>query len=210
MNGKKILKIVLIVILVLVVLFLANIIRKVIILRDLEDKISKYDLKNNYNIIATSEQDNGQKTKMNFYKKDNKELSVLETEVNGNNAKISWYNNGERIDTFYEGVDYKRVEIDASFMPKLETYNIFESTFGGDKNIFIKSMTLKISSTKIDDNECYLIKLGTDKYYVEKDTGLVINIVAYGMRASKTYEFDNVADEIFIEPDISQYTLVKN
>ena len=43
--------------------------------------------------------------------------------------------------------------------------------------------------------------------YIEKDTGLFVKNIQNGVTTEKEYTFDNVDDAIFIEPDISQYTL---
>ena len=209
MKGKKVLKIVLIVALVLIALFLANTIRKVIILKDLKDKISKYEF-SNFHLSINSEYDyDGHKSKLDYYKKDNKELSIMELEINGSKSKVSWYNNGERIDTFYEGADFKNVEIDSENMTRIYPFSIFEGTLGGDNDLFIKSISLKINSTKINDKDCYLMRLGEEKYYFEKDTGLVIYVEAQNAKSNRIYEFNTITDEIFTEPDISQYTLIK-
>ena len=47
--------------------------------------------------------------------------------------------------------------------------------------------------------------------YIDKDTGLVLKIKAIDIinEIEYEYEFNNVDDEIFVEPDISQYTLIE-
>ena len=45
------------------------------------------------------------------------------------------------------------------------------------------------------------------KTYIEKDTGLFVKEIQKESSNEKEYEFDNVDDSIFVEPDISQYTL---
>ena len=52
-------------------------------------------------------------------------------------------------------------------------------------------------------------KQGTNntEYYIEKETGLVIKTIIDDTTATREYEFDNVDDQIFVEPDVSQYTL---
>ena len=46
-----------------------------------------------------------------------------------------------------------------------------------------------------------------EKTYIEKDTGLLTKSMVAGVTSERSYEFDNVDDSIFVEPDISQYTL---
>ena len=43
--------------------------------------------------------------------------------------------------------------------------------------------------------------------YIEKDTGLFVKSTDGNTLTEKEYKFDNVEDTIFIEPDISEYTL---
>ena len=212
MKGSKIIKIILIVILVLVVLFLANTIRKFIIVKDLQNKISKYISSNNFYMIVESDNTiNGKKGKTEYYKKDDKELLIMYMSLDSGDAKISSYNNGKRIDTFTEGPDYKRADIDSNFTSKVSIVNGIEDT-GTDLNTFLACIIgLRISRTKYNDIDCYLVKLGKDEYYIEKDTGLLLKSLVNDTRTYtyRTYEFDTVTDEIFIEPDISEYEIVK-
>ena len=50
---------------------------------------------------------------------------------------------------------------------------------------------------------------GSDKneVYLDKDTGLCMKMVIDSETYEREYEFDNVSDDIFVEPDINQYTL---
>ena len=52
---------------------------------------------------------------------------------------------------------------------------------------------------------------GTEKneIYVDKDTGLVIFKNTDGELTEKEYEFNNVEDSIFIEPNIGEYKLIE-
>ena len=113
----------------------------------------------------------GQKGKVEYYKKDKKELYIMETTLNEKNAKLSSYNNGERIDVFYEGPDYKNAEIDSDFISKIELHNGIDYT-GSDLNTFLTCLmgVIKINSTKYNDIDCYLVTLGgKEKYYIEKE-----------------------------------------
>ena len=44
-------------------------------------------------------------------------------------------------------------------------------------------------------------------FIFEKDTGLLIKTIEAERTTEREYEFNNVDDSIFTEPDISQYTL---
>ena len=44
--------------------------------------------------------------------------------------------------------------------------------------------------------------------YIEKETGLCLKSTIMNQTSVMEYEFDNVTDEIFTEPDMSLYELV--
>ena len=46
--------------------------------------------------------------------------------------------------------------------------------------------------------------------YIDKDTGLSVKNEIDKIVTEREYEFNNVEDSIFVEPDISQYTLKEN
>lgn len=54
-------------------------------------------------------------------------------------------------------------------------------------------------------NEVLWLGLGKNVIYIEKDTELMIRKDTDSLIVENMYEFNNVNDEIFIEPDISQY-----
>ena len=43
--------------------------------------------------------------------------------------------------------------------------------------------------------------------YIDKETGLFVKTTQNGTTTEREYEFNNVQDSIFIEPDIGQYKL---
>ena len=79
---------------------------------------------------------------------------------------------------------------------------------------------LKITLIKVNDYKCYSINdflspynlmwEHKNEYDIEKETGLVRKAVLDEQNVTREYEFENVDDSIFIEPDISQYTLKEN
>ena len=52
-----------------------------------------------------------------------------------------------------------------------------------------------------------LMAVGKNEYYINKQTGLLVKSVINDIIAQREYEFDNIDDSIFIEPDINQYTI---
>lgn len=126
------------------------------------------------------------------------------------------YDSGTRIDTFTETKDSKTVKLNsASSMVGAQIIDVFQTD--NLWQTFLYSIPARIKTTKIEEKNCYAIKnylspyllYGTNntEYYIEKETGLVIKTIIDDTTATREYEFDNVDDQIFVEPDVSQYTL---
>lgn len=47
----------------------------------------------------------------------------------------------------------------------------------------------------------------SNQIYIDKETGLLVKTFETGIVNEREYEFDKVDDNIFKEPDISQYTI---
>jgi hypothetical protein len=216
MNKKKIFKILGIILLIIVVIFLIHTIRNYIIITDLQNKIAKYSDSTNYYIKSVATKSDGTVVTMEYYKKDNKEVSFLERNLNGEISKISMYNNGERTDTFIETSESKVAQLDSDNIMTINFYNFLETE--NNWQTLLGSISARIKSTNYNGKECYVIKgLSSSVFlisegqetYIEKDTGLLVKTTGDGV-TEREYEFDNVDDSIFVEPDISQYTLKEN
>ena len=139
----------------------------------------------------------------------------MEREINGTKAKISMYNNGERIDTFTETEDAKKVKLNSAKIMEYSVYNVLKT----DSNwqTFVYSFLARVKSVNYNNKECYSISNYLSPYYldisekneiyIEKDTGLMLKQISKSKTNIREYEFDNVEESIFAEPDISQYTL---
>lgn len=214
MKKKKILKIVLILIAVLVVIVGIHTIRNYIIITDLQNKISQYKNSSNYHIRSVANENNGTIVKMDYYKKGNRQVVFLERILNGESNKITMYNNGERTDTFTVTKDSKIAKLNSGTTIAINIYNHLET----DNNwqTFLSSINSKIKSIKYNGKKCYAIKgfmsstsLTSDgaETYIDEETGLFVKTVEHETVNEREYEFDNVEDSIFVEPDIGQYTL---
>ena len=209
MSGKKVLKIILIVILVALALFFINTFRKFMIIKDLQTKISEYSSSTNFHLkTIQNPMDNGKEGSIDYYKKDNKEVTILETISEEKPVKVSWYNNGERTDAFFEFAEPKSAQLDTDYISTVHIFNNLETE--NDFQTFLLSMIVKIKSAKYNDKECYIIKFENEQYYIDKETGLLLKNISNNVNVDREYEFNNVSDEIFIEPDIGQYQLIKN
>lgn len=214
MKMKKVLKILAILIVILIILVLIHTIKNYVIVTDLQDKISQYVNSSNYYIKSVATENNGTIVTMEYYKKDNKQVVFLERNLNGEISKISIYNNGERIDTFWNNKENKLAEIDSDTIMSVNIYNGLETD--NKWQTFLSCITSNIKSVNYNGKECYRIKgfmsatsliSETTETYIEKDTGLFVKSTDSQTLTEKEYKFDNVDDTIFIEPDISEYTL---
>lgn len=216
MNKKKILKIVGIILLIIIIIFLAHTISNYVIIKDLQNKIAKYSNSTNYHIKSIATEENGTIVTMEYYKKDEKQALFMERNLNGEISKTLMYNNGKRTDSFIETQNEKIAHLDSGTMMSISIYNQLET----DNNwqTFLSSIFTKIKSTKYEEKDCYVITgflsntSLTEKeteIFIDKETGLVLQVKQNGIITEKEYEFDNVDSSIFVEPDISQYTLKK-
>ena len=214
MKKKKILKIVLIIIAVLIALFIVHTVRNYVIITNLQNKVSEYQDSTNYHIKSVTTEINGTVITMEYYRKDNKEALFLENNLNGEISKVSVYNNGERVNTFFDTKENKVAELNSGRMMSVHIVSYIETA--NNWHTFFESMRTNIKSTEYNGKECYIIKGFLSIYsqgfevgetYIEKDTGLFVKTIENGRIGEREYEFDKVEDYIFIEPDISQYKL---
>ena len=93
MKGRKILKIVGVVILVIIVLFLIYSFRNYSIISKLQKEVAKYENSNNFHIHMETKQNDQISLISDYYKKDNKQVTILErSNEDGETTKISFYN----------------------------------------------------------------------------------------------------------------------
>ena len=215
MKGKKIFKIIGIILLVIIAIFLIRTIRNYIIIKDLQNKITKYSNSTNYYMKSTVTAKEGTRVDMKYYKKDNRQVVFMERNINGENLKMSMYDNGDRIDIFYENSDGKSCDINSeTSLMQINLYNFLEND--SKWQTFISSAIASVKPIKYNDKECYKIKrflsstslTGKDsEVVIDKETGLFLKSTATDDVVEREYEFDNVDDSIFVEPDISQYKI---
>ena len=226
MSKKKIFKILGIILLVVIAIFLIHTIRNYIIITDLQNKIDNYSNSTNYYTKSVATESNGTvdnwaediklrwEYSMEYYKKDKKEVVFLERNLNGEISKISMYNNGERTDTFWDNKESKTAQLDSGTIMGVNIYNFTETD--NKLQTFLGSIFANVKSTNYNGKECYIIKgfpsslsltFEGAETYIEKDTGLYLKTIEGDRTTERKYEFDKVDDSIFVEPDISQYTL---
>lgn len=216
MLKKKILKIFGLILLVIMMVFLIHTIRNYIIITNLQNKISNYANSTNYYTKSVSRENNETVVTMEYYKKDNKEVVFLERNQNGEIYKISFYNNGERTNTFWDNKEGKTAQLNTDSIMRINIHNGTETD--NKLQTLLESITANIKTTKCDGKDCYSAKglfstvsLSEEgaTTYIYKDTGLMFKTIEGDRINERTYEFNNVNDSIFIEPDLSQYKIQK-
>lgn len=214
---KKVSKIVLIVIAILLVILIIHTIRNYVIVTDLQNKIVEYNGSTNYHIKSVATESNGTIVKMNYYKKDDKQVVFMERTVNDETIKISMYNNGERTDTFTETKDSKIAQLNSGTIISVGIYNHLEND--SKWQTILGCISAKIKSVDYNGKECYIVKefmsstsltYESAETYIDKETGLFVKSTEANIVSEREYEFNMVDDSIFTEPDISQYTLKEN
>ena len=215
---KKFFKVLLIVLFIMFVFYLVVTFKNYIIISEINEKFAKYKDSDNYHINYINEQENGNIIETDYYKKGNKEVAITK---NGSTT-MAFYNNGERVDMFVDGENGDKIaKIGGSdvILPTVHLVNIFENdskikTFG------LSSLVL-ISKGTVDGKECYVLENvysanvlevtgSKTKYAFDKETGLCIKEENDSFKVTKKYEFDNVDDSVFVEPNIGEYMIVKD
>ena len=223
MNKKEIkrgFKIILIIALIAFGLFMLNTIRKLVIIKSLQKNTKQYISSMNYHIKSVSTQDDEVIT-LNSYQKENKRLYAIERTRDGKTiSKISTYKDGEKKHTFFEDNGDKKVDLDFEIIMDMKIYDYF-----GEKSnmqLIYACIGSKIESGEYNGKECYLVRNFHGKIhlsegnteisqaYIEKSTGLVLKTNLGTLDSEREYEFGTVQDEIFAEPDISEYKFIEN
>lgn len=212
MSKKKIVLSIVILLLVMVMLFMAITFRKFMTVKDLQNKIAMKAQAPNFYRKAVTTGENSEVVTEGYRKGDKKFVTIKRT-MNGEEMKISLYDNGTTINVYTETADKKTVKPNGSselvfdLSNRLETFN--------DCHTFICCIKAKISTTTYDGKECYIIKNFEEpnineenEFYIEKETGLILKSTIMNQTSVMEYKFDNVTDEIFTEPDMSLYELV--
>ena len=215
MNKKRVIKIFILIIVILLVAILIHTVRNYSIIKGLQKSIEPYLSSNNYHIKSISTEEDDTKVIIDYYKKNGKEVLIFEKNTNGDINKTTTYINENRTDIFYETENEKEVELDTEAMLMINLSNGLETE--NDFQTFIGSIMAQIRKIEYNGKRCYAITnflsipflngTSNDEKYIEKETGLYVKGMINSTTVERIYEFDNVDDSIFIEPDISQYNI---
>lgn len=210
LKNKKIIIVLLLIIIAIMALFLGLTIRKFIIFKEISKKASQYEDITNYyeKVVNSSGMD------IEYFCKESKSKKII-TDYNGGTRKLTMYNNGKEVNTYVIEPNGNKVASLGSNISFSEP-NILGFRFDGDFWYWVKLViTSNISTTELNGKECYYINGGLlTNTYIEKETGLILKmqngIVSNGTEPNIIeyyYEFGNVTDDDFIEPNILEYTI---
>ena len=124
------------------------------------------------------------------------------------------YDNGESVDTFIESPNEKIAKLNRKTNISVNIYNHLENE--NKWQTLLGCFSAKVKTNIYNDKECYIIRdfisstsltAKDTEIYIEKDTGLLLKTVNATDNTEKEYQFDNVTDDIFIEPEINQYEI---
>ncbi len=214
-KKMRILKIILLAILII---FVINTGRNMIIISNLNNKADNHTKYSNYHKKTTNFTGDGLVI-IDTYYKDGKTATFLRRVKEEQTNKISAYQSGEITNMYYQTGDDKKVQLNqknaflaTNIFNYLESNNILE--------ILVRSVTTNIKTVNCNGKDCYLITdyfssnilmSKNDGAYIDKETGLIIRMTMSGDSTDTVtdyaYEFDTVTDDIFIEPDISEYKI---
>lgn len=211
-----------IVLLIILTVFVIRTGRNMIIISSMEDKADTHIKSNNYYRKSTS-YSGDDLTKIDYYYKDGKSITVLQRLSEKYKDKITVYNSGKGIyNMYFETEQGKSVKLNekgeilgTNIINYFESHNFF--TF------ISRSILSNIRSVKCNGKDCYLVNdfiLRDAGTYIDKETGLIIRTnngvynndstgnVTNGLMDVR-YEFGTITDDMFIEPDISEYEIQK-
>ena len=214
-----------IIILLIMLGFWANTFRNYRILEELRQTLKETQKTSNYHLTMSTKMGNYGLIVMDTYGKDGKVVSMSQAiAIYGQRHKTTLYIKGNRRALYKEednGGQYeKTVEIDENY--NIEYWGVGNwfleepEMEGGTSKLWL-STRVKITKTIYHEKECYVIendRFSKDPnehiiYYIEKDTGLIVRQIQNNENWDYNYEFGNVDDEIFKEPNREEYELIE-
>lgn len=218
MEKKKVIKIVLLVVFIILAIFLGIIIRRMIIISDISNKVSKYKDNNNHYEKIVTDYNGESKTTSEYYCKGENAVMIVKTTTKQSNEtkKLTQYFKGGTSNSYFDVGTTKLAVLNSNEVPsKIEIMGIdYNNSFW---NLFYLALITPIKTTEYNGKECYILDSAELRYsYIEKDTGLTLKAIDGKIDNEQRniseyeYDFDGVDDSVFIEPDISQYKIQEN
>lgn len=217
-----------IIILLVMLAFWANTLRNYRILEELSQTLKETQKTSNYHMSMSNKLYNCGILVQDVYRKEEKGASIIQIiTTTGDKDKQSYYYTKDKSICYREGNmasntegEYeKTVEIDESYqfgLPEIGNWFLLNFEEGAKSKLWF-SMRTKIEKTIYDGKECYVIendRFSKDPneytiYYIEKSTAVVLKQINGTNHMDYNYEFGNVDDKVFIEPNIEEYELIE-
>ena len=221
MNKRKILITILLIAIIAILAFLAFTIREMITLKNLNKKVAQ-SVNNNEHYEKIINNSGNTTTITEYYCKGNNAVLFLNTTLNstGETRKLTNYFKGDKVNSYIESGEDKIALLNTNGIPSKVMIRQVDS--GNNLwELFLISLATSIRSEECNGKDCYVLSLGENsKTYIDKETGLTLKAIEgtvvdeNGNESVQTmqyhYEFDNVDDNIFVEPDISKYKIQEN
>lgn len=204
-------------------------VRKAIIMADLSQKAEKNLNSMNYHKVTYSH-DKGNSSKVEEFVLNNKK-KVMVTKINEQKilkSQMFIEKQENEIENYnlYTEIDNKKI---AKLNQKQDLRGVVEPHNDlyteGWLQRFLFSIPASVKSTTFNGKTCYYVSNFSGAYtycpegmYVDKNTGIVVNSIAYEVKytdgtkgrwpaSENEYEFGTVTEKDFIEPDISEYEI---
>ncbi len=208
-----------ILILIVVLFFLFTTIRKVVIISNLSNLSERYVNSTNYHkIMYAYEKDSYIKTEV--YCLENKKFFQITKIIDGNIQVKKIYSDGEFVNIYTDDESGKhaqlnqKMELSVDMQNYLYTDNIF--------HLASYSIPASVKSKDYYGKKCYYIanfdtpySISEDGIFIDKETGLIVKAitsveVANGITPAVdyVYEFGNVTEKDFVEPNIEDYKII--
>lgn len=205
--------------------FGANTLRNYRVLEELRQTLKETQKISDYHLTTSFKIFNYGMQAMDIYRKGEKGVSIAQVITTyGQKHKITSYFKENRHVMYKEGNNgekyEKTVEIDENYqlgLPQIGNWFLEEpETEGGTSKLWL-STRVKIGKTTYQGKECYVIendRFSKDPnehiiYYIEKDTGLIVRQIQNDINTDYSYEFGNIDDEIFKEPNREEYEMIE-
>jgi len=220
------------IIFLIIFIVLFTIIRKMLILYNIQSKMSKYENSDNFYFKSYYYSDNTISIH-HAYRKGNKIKEMVETISPNNTSYMTLYGKTDsNISNMYiETYDVKLVELNVTNRINVNSPTAY-AKINNLWEMFLIALTSNISTEKCNGKECYKIDSSAlinqseftrykETKYFEKETGLPIRFIdteninlskdeEVGQIYDYKYEFGTVTDEEFNEPDITEYKVQNN
>ncbi len=202
MEKKKILIIVLVIVIVLIAFLAVHIVKNMNIINEISEKQEIIARSTNYHCITQ----NSTGSKTEIYYKDGISKTVVET----NNATVvTWSNeNTKELINYFPKAMKATVGTGDSPRTAIETLDL--------PNSFMTALFTRISSDKINNEECYVVKSNRTTTYISKENGTIlkriggtatIDGVKKDIIVDKKWEFNKLTDEDMTRPDLTGYDI---